>query len=137
MSVTENELSELNSSFERCIGQPRFLQIFYDKFISASPQISEKFADTDMRLQRKMLKSSLYFCLLAVSGDPEAKKHLMELAHAHKARSISADDYDIWLDCLISSVKECDARSTPMVESAWRNVMGVCISEMKAITEQY
>ena len=56
-----------NDSYERVLGATKdtdiFFRCFYDRFISSSPLIKEKFKDTDMDKQKKMVPKAFYHIL--------------------------------------------------------------------------
>lgn len=123
-------LETFEGSLARCTGQPRFLDLFYTKFLASSPKVREKFKDTDFVRQKRALKASLHMILLAAGdegGDPG--KYLSDVAERHGARQldVGAELYDLWLDSLLETVEECDPEHTPEVRAAWEEVMMVGI----------
>ena len=77
-----------------------------------------------------MLRASLHVMLLAAENEergPDA--YLRELAARHSRRqlNIGAELYDLWLDSLLATVKECDPQHGPEIERAWESVMMVGI----------
>jgi len=126
-------LETLEESLQRCSAQPRFLDLFYERFLASSPKVREKFANTDFVRQKRALRASLHMILLA-AGDEERGpgKYLSELAELHSARQlgIGAELYDLWLDSLLETVEECDPEFSPEVRAAWEDVMMVGIHYM-------
>jgi hemoglobin-like flavoprotein len=123
-------LETFEGSLARCTSQPRFLDLFYTKFLASSPKVREKFKDTDFVRQKRALKASLHMILLAAGdegGDPG--KYLSDVAERHGARQldVGAELYDLWLDSLLETVEECDPEHTPEVRAAWEEVMMVGI----------
>ena len=53
------QANELTSSYYRCRRDERFLDTFYDAFLSKSPEVAQLFAKTDFRIQKLMLRQSL------------------------------------------------------------------------------
>jgi len=55
--------------------------------------------------------------------------YLAGVAERHGAGQleIGAELYDLWLDSLLATVKECDPEFSPEVEKAWEDVMMVGI----------
>lgn len=127
----ENDLRIFNDSLDRCLADERFLDLFYDRLVRSSPEVAEKFASTDMRRQKRMLKSSLYSAMLAANGNPPALEHLRQLEGLHRERGIGAELYDRWLDCLLEAVHACDPSADERVEATWRRVLAVAIDVMK------
>lgn len=109
-----------------------FFEAFYERFLAASPEVREKFANTDMTKQRQMLKKSFY-SLLVFYASNAADDYLNKMVEKHQARSVSIPHhmYDLWLDCLVSTVAEFDPEADDEVLLAWRIVMSSGITYMK------
>ncbi len=125
-----------NDSFRRIQDNPQggdhFFKVFYDRFISSSPEVAEKFEHTDMAAQRRVLKGSFYH-VLNFFVTKEASDYLADIALTHDRhhRDIRPDLYDLWLECLIHTVEEHDDKFSDEVELAWRLVMVNGITYMK------
>lgn len=109
-----------------------FFADFYDRFISSSPEVAEKFQDTDLVKQRTMLKESFYHMLsFSVStGVPDALARIAG-THDRDHHDIRPDLYDLWLDCLIGTAAKHDPQFSDDVELAWRLTMAKGIAYMK------
>lgn len=120
-------------SMRRCTANGAFLDLFYDTFLGSSPKVSEKFASTDLDRQKRMLERSFQLILWA-SEDPQGgpERYLEHMAERHSSRDldIGSDLYDLWLDSLLASVKECDPEYDSKVEEAWERVMEIGIDYM-------
>ncbi len=112
------------ASLKRCLGVPGFMETFYQRFVSASEEVREKFRNTDLQRQARMLSDSLY----VLWGD------LPRLAerHSRKDLDIRPPLYDHWLACLIDTARQHDPQFTPEIEAAWRATLSVGIAYMKA-----
>jgi hemoglobin-like flavoprotein len=123
-----------HDSFTRCNHQDGFFKRFYEIFVNSSDEVKEKFKNTDMEEQVKMLSNSFYAAKLATSDSPVIKENLKKLAalHGHKDRDIRPELYDLWLDCLIQAVREYDPDFTHEIGSAWREKMLPGIQYMKS-----
>ncbi|MDH5326676.1 MAG: globin [Gammaproteobacteria bacterium] len=125
-----------DQSYERVKGIRQhgkgFFDIFYDKFITASDIVAEHFRNTDMQRQREMLEKSFYslFIFYATSN---ANDYLDKIAKQHGKHALNIPDelYDIWIDCLLETVKELDPEYTPEIELSWRLVLSAGIVYMK------
>lgn len=125
-----------NDSFERVLGvksdKEHFFELFYEIFVKSSPEIAEKFKNTDMELQKSMLRRSLYhmmnFFVTKESGD-----YLKALGaqHSKSVNDITPKMYELWLDAMIETLRECDPEYSPTVALAWRVVFAPGISYMK------
>jgi hemoglobin-like flavoprotein len=123
-------LETYDASLRRCSARQGFLDRFYLRFMASSPQVREKFAETDFVHQKIALRASLHVMTLAVADGREGlDRHLRDLAvkHGRSDLDVGAAMYDFWIDALLATVREYDPEFTPEVESAWEGVMQVGI----------
>lgn len=124
------------ASLKRCLAMPGFMESFYRSFVSSSEEVREKFRNTDLQRQARMLSDSLYVLAVAVQGQAgsPARGDLPRLAERHSRRDldISPPLYDHWLACLIGTARGHDPEFTPEIEAAWRATLGAGIDYMKA-----
>lgn len=133
MKVDETTLQILDDSLHRCAANPEFLDLFYENFLSSSPDVREKFADTDFVRQKRALMASFHLMLLAAEDEKHGpERYLKDLAlrHGKSQLDIGSYHYDLWLDSLLETVRECDSECSPVIEQAWERVMGVGIDYM-------
>ena len=125
----------LNDSYERCMMRPGFLDRFYDLFVSSSEEVAEKFANTDFKKQKLLLKTTLYL-MMTSSGlkTPEITVYMERIAekHSKKHLDIRPELYDLWLDCLLQTVSEFDTAYNPDVDASWREILSSSIKLMKS-----
>ena len=123
-------LAAFEASLKRCEVRPDFLDVFYGNFLASSPEVAEKFVGTDFARQKESLSASFHHLLL-VARDPKQgpAPYLEEVAARHGAGglAIGAHLYDLWLDCLLETVRACDPESSKEVEAAWEEVMMIGI----------
>jgi len=123
-------LEVFDRSLRRCDALPYFLDIFYTKFLDSSPEVARKFVNTDFVRQKRALRASLHHLLLAAQDQekgPDAYLAGVAERHGEGQLEIGAELYDLWLDSLLATVKECDPEFSPEVEKAWEDVMMVGI----------
>ncbi|HET6278815.1 MAG TPA: globin [Candidatus Polarisedimenticolia bacterium] len=133
--VEQAKLKVFDDSLRRCNAREDFLDLFYDSFLASSPKVREKFAKTDFVHQKRALRASLHMMLLAAEHEGSGpERYLKDLArqHSRNALDIGAELYDLWLDSLIRTVKECDPQFSPEIEAAWEDVMMIGIRYMLA-----
>jgi hemoglobin-like flavoprotein len=132
--LNEHDIELFNDSLERCSSGHRFLDRFYELFVASSTEVAAKFANTDFRVQKAALKVSLYMIVSSIEQKPEGNVHLERIAarHSRSGLDIGPHLYDLWLDCLIQAVRECDPRFGEETEHAWRRVMRVGIDFLKS-----
>ncbi len=119
-------ISLYEESLRRCNAAPNFLDVFYDKFLASSPEIRARFAKTDFVRQKRALRASFYLIITAVGdkyGGPENYLKEIAIQHSRHHLGIGAALYDLWLDSLLETVKECDPECDPYVLNAWDLVM--------------
>lgn len=119
-------------SLARCMENEKFIPAFYDRFLSTSEEIREKFRFTDFEQQNKMLLRSLRLAAGATAGESEALKELRERAKTHDQYHLNIEPplYDIWLKAVIETVQEFDEKWDETVEDTWHTILGYVISYM-------
>jgi hemoglobin-like flavoprotein len=132
--LNERDIELFNDSLERCTSGRRFLDRFYELFVTSSAEVAAKFANTDFRVQKAALKVSLYMIMSSIERKPEGNVHLERIAarHSRSGLDVGPHLYDRWLDCLIQAVRECDPLFGEETEQAWRRVMRVGIEFLKS-----
>lgn len=128
--------SIFDQSYERVVKKTvngeSFFSAFYRNFVASSPEIRQKFANTDMEKQQKMLKKSFY-SLLVFYGSGSVDEVLEKIAESHsaKALNIKPEFYDLWLRALVETLPVYDEHFSDDVELAWRLVLSGGITYMK------
>ncbi len=104
----------------------------YDRFLSTSDEIREKFQDTDFTKQNQMLLRSLRLAAGATSGETEALREIRACAETHDRHHLNIEPrlYDAWLTSVIGAAREFDAEWNESVEDAWRTILGHVIKHM-------
>jgi hemoglobin-like flavoprotein len=110
----------------------QFLDHFYQRFIAADPAVAEKFGATDMAHQKQMLRESLAE-MAEFALTRQSNPYIVTLARIHgvRGRDIPVRLYDLWLDCLVETVREVDPEATDSVALGWRIVLVPGIEFMK------
>ncbi len=125
-----------NDSYERVsnMGENNslFFDCFYEKFIGSSTEIADKFKNTDMKKQKLMLRSSILY-IMQLFSTHELHEYMEEIAikHNKKHLNIQPELYDVWIECLIDTVRELDPYFNDHVELSWRMVFSPGITYMK------
>ena len=122
------------ASLKRCLAVPGFMDSFYQTFVSSSAEVREKFRNTDLQRQARMLSDSLYALAVAVQGQEgsPAWGDMPRLAarHSRKDLDIRPALYDHWLACLLDTARRHDPEFSPEIEAAWRATLAVGIAYM-------
>jgi hemoglobin-like flavoprotein len=117
-------------SFERVKAGNKFLDLFYEKFLGSSEEVSRLFEGVSMSRLKTMLQITLYWPMLACDGNATSVDRLMKLGVLHRGKGVMEHHYKLWIDSLMSTVEECDENYTVAVDRAWREVMSVGIKIM-------
>ena len=118
------------ASFDRCRRDERFMDTFYELFLSKSPEIAQKFSQTDFRMQKLMLRQSLLEMICFDRGMAGTREEIARLAIRHRELDIKSEMYSMWLDALCEAIRRHDPEYTPDVERLWREAMRKSINEM-------
>jgi len=135
--MTSEHVDVFRASLKRCLATPHFLGKFYEAFVASSEEVREKFRNTDLDHQAKMLADSLYTLAVAAQAQPGANPAWAEMPrlaarHSRADLDISPALYDHWLDCLLDTVRDHDPEFSPAIESAWRQTLMVGVEYMRS-----
>ena len=134
MASSKSEI--FRASLRRCLTDNAFLRAFYELFMASSPEVREKFKDTDFPRQARVLADSLYL-MAAASESKEnaiAWKELDRLGEAHSRQGLDVrpDLYAGWLECLVGAARQYDAEFSPEIEEAWRTSLAPGIERLRS-----
>jgi hypothetical protein len=122
MTVAANTINIVKESMQRCLAQPLFMDRFYEAFMML-PWVQEKFKNSNMAMQKIVLKSSLHLMLNVAKGSPGASMHKLAILHDRNNRDVLPEQYQHWLNAMVNAVKATDTQFTSEIEMAWRDVM--------------
>jgi len=128
--MSNDRLDEVTASYHRCRHDKAFVDTFYDLFLAKSPEIAEKFANTDFSVQKRMLRESLLTLLTYNLGIEGAREDVIGLGKRHHKLGIRPELYDMWLDTLCEAIRKHDPQYTPELEKLWRKAMQAPIDLM-------
>lgn len=119
-------------SLDRCSANEKFIPAFYDRFLSVSEEIREKFRHTDFEKQNQMLLRSLRLAADATSGKPESLREIRERAETHDRHHLNIEPhlYDIWLVTVMETACEFDTEWDDSIKEAWNTILGHVIKHM-------
>ena len=102
--------------------------------LASSDEIAEKFRRTEFTRQKAALKTALYVLLFAHEWGLKGDAYLCGLARRHSREDLDVrpELYDLWLDCLITAVNECDPLFDEGIATSWRAILGTGIEFMKS-----
>ena len=94
-----------------------FFRTFYEKFL-IDPDVAALFADTDIDLQVRMLKKSLFQLVsYYVVGEPTAE--LDRLAFIHIEQGVEPSMFDVWMQALLDTAAQFDQDFDETTSLAW------------------
>jgi truncated hemoglobin YjbI len=108
--MREEDLALFLDVFDGCIENPRFLDDFYDTFLSRSDEVRAMFANTDFAKQKRALKASLYTIVASVARRKADFQGLEDLGERHRQLKIESRHYEVWLDALAEAAARCSAQ---------------------------
>ena len=133
--VQPADLDLFLASLKRCRDQPDFLARFYERFVGSSDEVREKFRNTDMTHQVRMLEDSLFVVAVAAQGQEGsvARGDLPRIAarHSRQDLGIRPELYGLWTECLIETARERDPGFCLEIERSWRNVLAFGVQYMR------
>ena len=134
MATSDSDV--FRASLKRCLADNQFLHGFYELLMASSPEVREKFKNTEFPRQTRVLADSLFIMAVAAESkaDAIAWKELDRLAerHSRTGLDIRPDLYGIWLDCLLKVAGRYDDEFSPEIEDAWRNSLAPGIAHLRS-----
>ena len=123
-------------SYDRVLAETKdgksFFENFYERFIASSDEVAKKFENVEMKKQLEVIEVSLHHMLNCYKEHGINKEMVRIAVHHDKAHlDIRPELYDLWLECLIKSVKKYDDEFDKYIELAWRIVLSNGITYMK------
>ena len=116
---------ELIGSMKRCLGDPRFLDTVYDTFLGSSLDISERFSETDLVLQKRALSNALRVLLQHAAGHAGTEGEYLRLARRHgpDGLNIPSHLYRHWTQALMAAVERHDPRLNDGLREQWNRFL--------------
>lgn len=108
-----------------------FFERFYGHFLE-DERVAEAFQSTDMNRQVGMLRRS-FFHLAAFYVSHEPSAELERIAEVHQRLGIEGSFYDLWLEALITTVRELDPACDLPTELSWRLAMTPGLTYMRLV----
>lgn len=121
-------------SYGRCCASDTFFDSFYEHFLASSPEIRDKFANTNMAGQKLLLRQGILNVVLYARGMPDTKLKALGCSHSRQGMNIRPELYTLWFNALATTIREHDQESTPEVITAWREVVSKSVD---VITAEY
>lgn len=122
-SVSAQQVELATASYARCQKAPEFFRAFYNRFLASDPTVPPYFATTRFDKQEKLLQHGLSMLLIfARRANPHLLNRLVE-RHGPGDLNIPARLFPVFLESLLTTVKEFDSACDPAVLEAWRSAL--------------
>lgn len=136
-TITRPDLQMLNLvrlRYGHCCSQSTFFDDFYNDFVSQSAEIRELFKNTEMTAQKAALREGVSFLIMFAAGMVVAENKIAYLAKTHNRNgyAIRPEQYQVWLNAFLRTVKKHDPQHDAKHDAAWRAVLSVGIEAMSA-----
>ena len=119
-------------SYGRCCASEGFFDSFYRYFLASSPQIRDRFTNTDMPAQKQLLRHGILNLVMYARGMPDTKLRALGVTHARDGFNIRPELYDLWLDSLQQAIGDHDKACNADILQAWREVLSKGINVIKS-----
>ena len=119
------DIDAVTNSYHRCLHTSGFVDTFYELFLAKSPEVAEKFRNTDFTRQKRMLRESLLMMVMFNHDPDSVREDLEQLARRHSRHEVDIPPplYDLWLDSLCEAVEKHDPEFRPELADNWREAM--------------
>lgn len=123
--VVTDQVAIVRESYGRCLLVPGFLDLFYERFLDKSPLINEMFKHTDMKRQKKVLRTGISNMISFAQDKPTGKIAIEKLSVSHNRKNLDVNPnmYRFWLIALLETLKATDPKWTNDLKYAWRDVV--------------
>ncbi len=127
---------KVKASYDRCCKSGDFFGTFYDSFLNKSPEVAAKFASTNFKKQKPLIKASVNMMIRLGTGDIKAREAIEKVGTTHSKPQLNIEPklYDLWFESLCESAAKHDSKWNKELESLWKERMQEGI---KIITGRY
>ncbi len=119
-------------SYTRCTKSPDFLHRFYEHLLASDPAVPPMFASTELDRQAKLLKHALGLLLSYGRKSDDLLLARLAAKHSRKGIDVPPPMYSLFMDSLITTVREFDPECDAEVEDAWREALRPGIEFMQS-----
>ena len=130
MTTTAHTLAQ--ESYARCLRSPRFFPSLYEHLLASDPAVPPMFAKTEFPKQYKVLQHGLGLLLSYANKRDDQLLDRIAARHSSSAVNVAPSMYALFVESLLATVRECDPKCSPEIESAWKSAVAPGIEFMKA-----
>lgn len=136
----EDHVDVFRASLKRCLASDDFLRQFYHRLLSSSEEVRQKFENTDLDRQARVLEDSLYILTVAAQAAQPSEEvspawtEMSRLARLHDRNHLDIRPglYDLWLHCLLDAARSHDPEFSPEIEEDWRKTLDIGIAFLRS-----
>jgi hemoglobin-like flavoprotein len=119
-------------SYSRCLRSPRFFADFYERLLASDPAVPPMFADTEFPKQYKLLQHGLGLLLSYANRTDDSLLERIAARHSSSGIGVAPEQYALFIDSLLATVRDLDPKCDAEVEQAWREALEPGIAFMKS-----
>jgi hemoglobin-like flavoprotein len=131
------EADLVSRSYGRCLVMGNVLfDRFYDYFLASDPRIAPMFRNTEMKIQKKLLRAGINYVIMycTEAGQPAGQLALGRIRNSHSQEHLNIEPelYPLWIDSLLKAIAEVDPKFSPVIKSAWTKVLGISVGFIRS-----
>jgi len=130
---TQEAGKRVHESYLRAGGRD-FISAFYARLMQSNDEIREKFEHVNMEAQTDNLARAIVMSFLFAGKNHQTAERTLNLvreSHNRHHLDIRPKLYDIWLNCLIETVREKDPQADEKLLQDWHDVMSASIDHIR------
>ncbi len=126
----------VKASYDRCCESGDFFETFYEIFLSKSPEIAEKFKNTDFKKQKSHIKASIAMMIRLGKGDAKAYEAIERVGVSHSKSQFDIEPrfYELWFDSFCEAAVKHDKEWNEKLKLIWKERLQ---DGIKVITDKY
>ncbi len=119
------DVNHVRDSFGRCTLKGDLIGRFYEIFLDSHPDIKTKFANTDLSLQKELLRKSISLAIMFADNKVFGKMGIEKIKGTHKRTELNIHPnlYVHWRASLVQAISEFDPDFNSELKSEWEEVL--------------
>lgn len=123
--TTTDKIALVQNSYGRCLSNGNMLETFYQKFLSSSHEVAERFKNTDFEQQHKLLRHGINLMIIYAAGNIAGQSGLRRIKESHSRVRLNIEPrfYILWKGALLSAIIQHDNKFDRETREAWNEVL--------------
>ena len=123
--ATTDKITLVQNSYGRCLNNGNMLETFYQKFLSSSNEVAERFKHTDFEQQHKLLRHGLNLMIMYAAGNFAGQSGLRRIKESHSRARLNIEPrfYILWKGALLNAIIQHDKKFDRETREAWNEVL--------------